>query len=623
MTHADRARRTEQAPARHRMPGRRRFIDYPRRGKRGVRHWLPSWKLVLGLVFGFVTLLVGGFFVALAVVRIPQANDFATRQATIFDYADGRTQIAHIGVNRVSVPLAKIPPVVRDAVLAAEDRSFYTESAVSPTGILRALRNDLTSGSGALQGGSTITQQYVKNYYLTEQQTVSRKLDEALVAIKIDQQMSKDTVLQNYLNTIYFARSAYGIEAAARAYFGVDVWTLGDDPAKAAYLAALVQSPYYYSTADHDPAAARALSQRWAYVLDGMVTEHWLSKQVRQSLTFPATIAENTNQLAGSNGYLVNAATAYLDQAHQQDPGVPDSTMIARGGYTVVTTFQQNLLGAANDVVKQDLASLNPQANPADANIHIGLAAMDASTGAVLGIYGGADYVKRGYDDATQAAGPTGSAVATVLADGVDADPKANWPAAIGDLGQLGVKDANPKDDPPSDDDITATPLAAAVAYQTVLGHGIAHQPFEVSEVLYGGNVVWRATPNAQGFPNSGPSAHGLVTSGVDGSLQWSWSVGGLGHVVIAVDMYATKPNGITNRVLTGMSPLYPGEHGPTEPIAEQRTSDMWSEYFKDTFQLQPGLWGDGSSQQKAQLGALAQLAPARSEAFPVIKPTG
>jgi membrane peptidoglycan carboxypeptidase len=548
-------------------------------------------------------------------VRIPQANDFATRQATIFDYADGRTQIAHIGVNRVSVPLDRIPQVVRSAVLAAEDRSFYTESAVSPTGILRALRNDLTSGSGALQGGSTITQQYVKNYYLTEQQTVSRKLDEALVAIKIDQQMSKDTILQNYLNTIYFARGAYGIEAAARAYFGVDVWMLASDPAKAAYLAALVQSPYYFSTADHDPAAAQALSQRWAYVLDGMVTEHWLSGQVRRTLTFPATIAENTNQLAGANGYLVNAATAYLDQAHQQDPSVPDSTVIARGGYTVVTTFQQNLLTAANDVVTQDLASLRPQANPADANVHVGLAALDTTTGAVLGFYGGADYVKRGYNDATQAAGPTGSTVGTELASGVDADPKANWPAAIGDLGQLGVKDANPRDVPPSDDDLSATPLVAAAAYQAVLDHGIVHQPFEVSEVLYDGNVVWRATPNAQGFPNSGPAQHGLLTSGVDGSLQWAWSVGGLGHVAIAVDMYATRPNGVTNRVLTGMSSPYPGAREPGEPVAQQRTTGIWTGYFKDVVRQQPALLAGGSSPQLelqlAQKSALDAVPPA------------
>jgi membrane peptidoglycan carboxypeptidase len=586
-------RRTGRRATSHRAPRRRRLIDYPRRGKRGVRRWIPSWKLMSGLVFGFLALLVGAFFVALALVQVPQANDFATSQATIFQYADGRTQIAHIGVNRVSVSLDRIPTTVRYAVLAAEDRSFYTEPAVSPTGILRALRNDVTSGSGSLQGGSTITQQYVKNYYLTERQTISRKLDEALVAIKIDQQTSKDTILQNYLNTIFFGRGSYGVETAARAYFGVDVWTLADDPAKAAYLAALVQSPYYYSTADHDPAAQQALRQRWSYVLDGMVSQHWLSQTVRKTLTFPTTIAGGTNDLAGSNGYLVNAATAYLDQAHQQDPGVPDSTMISRGGYTVVTTFRKDLLDSANTAVRQDLASLNPQGNAADANVHVGLAALDGSTGAVLGFYGGDDYVKRGYNDATQAAGPTGSAIGTALASGVDANPKSNWPSAIADLGKLGIKDVNPKDLPPSDDDITSTPLDAAVAYQAVLNHGIVYQPYDVSEVLYHGAVVWRATPTAQGFANSGGlNGHALITSGVDGSLQWAWTVGGMGRLTIAVDMYATKPNGTTNRTLTGMSPLYPGGK-PTEdtrPTAEMRTGNIWFDYFRAAARSTPDL---------------------------------
>lgn len=560
-------------PARHRMP--RRLIDYPRRGRKGFRRWLPSWKLVLGLILLFIVLLVAAFYIALALVRIPQANDFATKQATIFEYADGHTQIAHTGVNRVSVPLNRIPLVVQHAVLAAEDRSFYTESAVSPKGMLRALKNDLTGDSGSLQGGSTITQQYVKNYYLTEKQTISRKLDEALVAIKIDQQLPKDTILQNYLNTVFFARGAYGVQTASRAYFGVDVWNLANDPAKAAFLAALVQQPYYFATADTDPQAEHALRQRWAYVLDGMVTEHWLAKDVRDRLVFPTTITAKTNDLAGANGYLVNAAISYLDQAHRQDPSVPDSTLISRGGYTVVTTFRQSWMRAAADVVRKNQATLDPH-NAADQNVHIGIAAVDTTTGALLGFYGGSDYVKRGYNDATQAAGPTGSTVGTVLAAGVDAQPKQNWPAAIADLRKLGVTDANPKDIPPSDDDLTSTPLHAAAAYQAVMNHGIVYQPYEVSEVLYNGAVIWKATPTAQGFPNSaGMQANqNIPTSGIDGSHQWAWSVGGLGRVAVAVDTYATKPNGKTNRSLAGMTPVITGDG---RPAAEGRTALMWT----------------------------------------------
>ncbi|HEY0498844.1 MAG TPA: biosynthetic peptidoglycan transglycosylase, partial [Kutzneria sp.] len=146
-----------------------RLIDYPRQAKRGVRRWLPSWKLVLGTSATLVAGLVAGFFVAVATVEIPKPNEDAVQQATIFTYADASTQITHVGTNRRPVTFDQIPLVVRQAVLAAEDRTFYSDPGVSPMGLLRALKNDLSSSGGNLQGGSTITQQFVKNYYLTQQ----------------------------------------------------------------------------------------------------------------------------------------------------------------------------------------------------------------------------------------------------------------------------------------------------------------------------------------------------------------------------------------------------------------------------------------------------------------------
>ena len=221
-----------------------RLIDYPRRNKRGVRRWLPSWKLVVATSMTVVTGLVAGFMVAVATVAIPEPNKDALQQATIFTYADASTQITHVGTNRRPVTLDQIPLVVRQAVLAAEDRTYYSDPGVSPMGLLRALKNDVTSGGdGNLQGGSTITQQFVKNYYLTQHQTLSRKLNEVLVALKLDHVKSKDSILVDDLNTIFFARGAYGIESATLAYFGLDVSQL-TDPAKAAYIAAIIQSPY-------------------------------------------------------------------------------------------------------------------------------------------------------------------------------------------------------------------------------------------------------------------------------------------------------------------------------------------------------------------------------------------
>jgi membrane peptidoglycan carboxypeptidase len=225
-------------------------------GRRGVRRFLPSLKLVAGLSVLVVALAGAAFAIALAVVEIPEPNDFATREATIFTWADG-SRITHVGVNRQPVEFDQIPEVVREAVLAAEDRSFYGDPGISVTGLLRAVKNNITGDGGNLQGGSTITQQYVKNYYLTQEQTFSRKAEEILVSIKIANETPKDTVLRDYLNTAFFARGTYGIEAAAHAYFGVPVRDL-DDPARAAYLAAIIAAPYYYATAPDDPEAAKA-----------------------------------------------------------------------------------------------------------------------------------------------------------------------------------------------------------------------------------------------------------------------------------------------------------------------------------------------------------------------------
>lgn len=514
---------------------------------------------------GFVAALVGAFFIALAMVQIPQPNDFATSQATLFDYADGRTQIAHVGTNRVSVPMSQIPLDVRHAILAAEDRSFYTEPGISPLGTLRALRNDV-GGSGDLQGGSTITQQYVKNYYLTEKQTVSRKLTEALLAVKIDDEVPKDTVLQNYLNTVFFARGTYGVETASRAYFGVPVADLANDPAKAAYLAALVQSPYYYSSADTDPAAAKLLRARWNYVLNGMVTEGWLPAAQRATLTFPTPIAYQPNDLAGMNGYMVNAATRYLDALHKNDPTAPDSDMLARGGYTVVTTFRPEYMKAANDTVTKDLASLRAS-NPGDRNVHVGLAAVDNISGAVLGFYGGPNYVKQGYNDALQAKGPLGSDVVTpVLERSVaeDGEQGKNWPGTVAALAHMGITDAKPADDPPADDDLSTSPLHLAAAYETVGKPGNYHEPFEVTEVLRGGQVVWQAAPphDTNAYDDA---AFGVLdrvpwvqATDHDGANQWAWSAGSSFRISVAVDMYATAPNPNKNRSLKNMTPLPP-----------------------------------------------------------------
>ncbi|HEY7720465.1 MAG TPA: biosynthetic peptidoglycan transglycosylase, partial [Pedococcus sp.] len=164
------------------------------------------WGKRLGLAaLGAGLLGVLGFFVAYAMTDVPEPNDLADAQASIIYYDDGKTEMDRISeVNRESVPLSKIPKAVQQAHLAAEDRNFYENSGISPTGIARAVWVGLRGGQ--TQGGSTITQQYVKNYFLTQDQTLSRKAKEIMISIKIAKQKSKDQILEDYLNTIYYGR---------------------------------------------------------------------------------------------------------------------------------------------------------------------------------------------------------------------------------------------------------------------------------------------------------------------------------------------------------------------------------------------------------------------------------
>jgi membrane peptidoglycan carboxypeptidase len=524
-----------------------RLIDYPRRAKRGVRRWLPSWKLVLGSSATLVAGLVAGFFVAVATVEIPKPNEDAVQQATIFTYADASTQITHVGTNRRPVTFNQIPLVVRQAVLAAEDRTFYSDPGVSPMGLLRALKNDLSGSGGNLQGGSTITQQFVKNYYLTQQQTMARKINEILVAIKLDQVESKDAILTDYLNTIFFARGAYGIESASLAYFGLDITQL-TDPAKAAYIAAVIQSPYYYATADKDPKALKALQDRWKYVLDGMVAEHELSAQQRATLQFPAPVKYEPDDMGGMNGYLVDAAMQNLDRMHEKDPSVPDSNTVARGGYTVVTTFRQDYMQAAKKSVDDRMSTLDPN-RPQDQNVHIGMASVDNKTGAVLGFYGGPDYLKQGFNDAFSAAGPVGDDIQKVLGNAVPADH-------YQDTGFDFISGTKA---------LATTPLRAAAAMSAMTNGYQYNQPYEVSEIRQNGEVIWRAQPHADNFwGDSGailpvrqfvPFKQQL--RGADVPKWWAWSMFDYDGVTTAANMFAVPPDGKGNKALLNMTGGY------------------------------------------------------------------
>ncbi|MFB7182076.1 transglycosylase domain-containing protein [Streptomyces sp. NPDC056257] len=366
----------------------------PRRKRTGWRRLVPTWRMVLGAVL-LLALLIGGALVAgYLLVDIPPANAAATAQSNVYLYSDG-SQIARDGeVNRVNVPLSQIPRSVQEAVLAAEDRDFYSERAVDPKAMLRAAWNTAT-GKGT-QSGSTITQQYVKNYYLGQEQTIKRKVKEFFIAIKLGREKSKDYILEGYLNTSYFGRNAYGIQAAAQAYYGKDVSNL--TTAEGAYLATLLNSPSAFDVVAHPQSRPRALA-RWNYVLDGMVKKGWLSETERATTRFPEPgKVRAAAGLSGQRGYLVEAIKDYIVENK-----ILDDKTLAEGGYRITSTIDKRRQTAFVEAVDDQMTGkLDPDTRKADRLVRAGGASIDPATGKVVAMYGGIDYTKQYVNNATR-----------------------------------------------------------------------------------------------------------------------------------------------------------------------------------------------------------------------------
>ena len=308
-----------------------------------------GWKRVVvgtlkwGSLAGLVLLVLGAAGVAVAYVRtdIPKPNDMVNTQVSIVYYADGKTELDRIAVadgNRESVALSKVPKVVQQAHLAAEDRTFYENNGISLSGILRAVKTSVTGE--AQVGGSTITQQYVKNYFLSQDRTLTRKAKEIILAVKIDGQYSKDQILEDYLNTIYYGRGAYGIQSAAKAYFNKDVSAL--TAPEGAVLASVINAPSLYDPSRGDKAKAN-LEKRYGYVLDGMVEQGWLTMDERAKYTqLPAIRAfKGNNFSAGSTGYVTAAVKNEL-----LSTGLTEAD-IDKGGLRITTTIDRKSQAAA------------------------------------------------------------------------------------------------------------------------------------------------------------------------------------------------------------------------------------------------------------------------------------
>ncbi|MFI9649622.1 transglycosylase domain-containing protein [Streptomyces sp. NPDC052040] len=395
-------------------PGRKRLIDYPRAGKDGVARWLPSWKLVTGLFIGFIGSLVAVAGVGYALVSIPDVAKTANAQNNVFYWSDGTPMVATGGeVNRQIIGYAEIPKEMRYAVISQENKTFETDSGVDPKGIARAVFN--MARGGQTQGGSTITQQYVKNAMLDDQsQTISRKFKEIFVSIKVGASVPKDQIMAGYLNSAYYGRGAYGIQAASRAYFNKDASAL--NPGECAFLAAMLKGAAYYDPAGAtflDPAATPEANSRRAEAqmqdtLNKMVQYGHLSAEARAKYTkLPKVQNPRSNsRLSGQVGYLVDLAKSYL---------INNSNITAndlqRGGYSIRTTFDKKKVNQLEAAVKNvQKGNIKPQQRPnTDKYVQFGGASVDPSTGAIKAIYGGDDATKHFTNNADQTGAQVGS----------------------------------------------------------------------------------------------------------------------------------------------------------------------------------------------------------------------
>jgi membrane peptidoglycan carboxypeptidase len=365
-------------------PRRRRLIDYPRYGRRGWTRWIPSWRVFASLFLLAVAGVTGLILVLYTNTELPnQENSDATFQTTIVYYgATPRHELGRFAAqNRIWKPLNQIPKTVQDAVLSAEDRTFYSNQGVSFTSVVRAAVNNLRGG--ATQGGSTITQQYVKNAYSsTTDRSWRRKLNEFFVSLKAGRELSKDQILERYLNIIYFGRGCYGVEAASECYFGTSVGKL--TPSQAAYLAGIINGPELYDSGS--AAATSAAKARWTYVIDGMVTEGWLSPVARAKAVFPGTQVARTRAGQGAAKTLTGQQPYLLDmvRAEAKQLGI-SQTDLERNGYKIFTTFNRNMVGDATKAVDSVLGSRKKWPS----GTQVAIATVDAKSGAVVSLYGG------------------------------------------------------------------------------------------------------------------------------------------------------------------------------------------------------------------------------------------
>src|SRR3990170_561055 len=334
----------------------------------------------LPLVSGLLVLSVAAPACSLPPLREQEVRSDAIAQTSFLYAADGTliTEL-HAGENRIVVDSTQIPQSLRDAVVAVEDKRFYQHRGIDLKALLRAAYIDATSGR-VVEGGSTITQQYVKNAFVGTERTLERKIKEAVVAMQVEQAYSKDEILTRYLNTVYFGRGAYGVQAAAQAYFSRDAPDL--TLAQSALLASIIQNP-----SDYDPFVypARAASRRNQTLREMGEQEMTTDAELEEALETPLRLRPSKEQDAYIAPYFVD----YFERWFLSNPAFGESqqeryALLFRGGLRITTTLVPRLQTLAEDAV----ASVLPYRSDPRAAMTV----IDPRTGQIAAMVGGRDY---------------------------------------------------------------------------------------------------------------------------------------------------------------------------------------------------------------------------------------
>jgi peptidoglycan glycosyltransferase len=418
-------------------------------------------------------------------LAVPAADGvMPSPQVALLSFTDGSRlgELVPAASARIEVPIERVPAHVRAAVLAAEDRTFYRDPGFDVGGLARAAWQGLRGGP-ANAGG--ITQQYLQQTRPGAGDTVWNRLTELVLAVKVSQQRSKDEILGDYLNSAYFGRGSYGIQAAARAYFGKDVANL--TASEGALLAALVRSPTHTDPARQPDRAV----QRWNAVLDGMTDEGWLDRGARAAAQFPTTTPRPPTTDAvptDSSGHIVAAVAAELAEL-----GISERDL-AGGGLQVTTTLdprrQRQALQATRGTRDE------PAGSPRSAMV-----AIDPGTGGVLAYYGGDNGRGPDYARAQRLAGSTFTpfvVLARLLGDparGGRVEPDAV--AAAARAAGVGIPLDDDRADRADDREISALDLASA--YATFAADGVWRPPHLVASVSTAdGRVLYQAAPRGE-----------------------------------------------------------------------------------------------------------------------------